>query len=325
MKISKVLHMFLISSLGIASILVSGYPQSGDTAARDWTISDVANPEQPGRQVDVRHDGTMVARFIYGEGQIKPYLHVFGVAGEQLTKGDPRGRFPHHRGIFIGWNHLHSDLGRFDLWHLNQGGRMTVAKIDRMDVTAEGATLVATVEWRGNATDSDPGELILTEQRTLTITRPRPDQTQIDASFQLHAARDLRLEGDLQHAGVHFRASQEVSEREGETYYLTAPESTVAGDNLQWCRFLFPVGQTWYSVQQMNAPGNPVEELSMRAYGRFGYFFKRTMARDETLTINYRFVVQPSEAPGQAPHLTPSQAKAARQQSTQLYTEFSGK
>ncbi|MDE0840467.1 MAG: hypothetical protein OSB41_15645, partial [Kiritimatiellae bacterium] len=48
------------------------------------------------------------AHFVFGEGQKKPFLHVYGKEGELLTNpgvgpdGKDTGRYPHHRGIYIG-------------------------------------------------------------------------------------------------------------------------------------------------------------------------------------------------------------------------------
>ena len=95
-----------------------------------WSIAEGPNKGGPGKQVLVSADGKPVARFVHGEGQFKPYLHVYGEEGELLTNagldaaGKAAGKYPHHRGIFIGWNKLTSDLGNFDLWHFNTGGMM---------------------------------------------------------------------------------------------------------------------------------------------------------------------------------------------------------
>ena len=54
-------------------------------AKADWKIVDKANPLGPGSAVDVLQGGKPVARLVYGEGQIKPFLHVFGTDGELVT------------------------------------------------------------------------------------------------------------------------------------------------------------------------------------------------------------------------------------------------
>lgn len=255
------------------------------------------NPDQPGRRIDILANDQLVARFIYGAEQLKPYLQLFDSDGVQITNDGLTGRFPHHRGIFIGWK-VESQLGSFDLWHMSNGGKMEVAEANA-SVSSDSATITALVDWRAGRADPDGNDLLIKEKRTLVISQPRNKVTQVDARFELTAIRPLALKGDLQHSGVHFRAANEVAEREKETMYLSAPEGVTRGSDIQWCRLFFPIGQKWHSALAMNAPSNPVEELSMRAYGRFGFFFKKPLDQDQTLTLNYRFLVSESKPPAQ--------------------------
>jgi hypothetical protein len=319
----------------------------------EWTLSQGANPDGPGKAVDIQFGGRKIARFIHGDGQFKPYLHVFGEAGELLTNGGldasgkPAGQFPHHRGIFIGWNKIASDLGTFDLWHFNNGGKMEVLQFDKLEGGKDSATLVATIAWRAGKKDDSGNDLLVTETRTLRISRPDGKTTQLDAHFRLKAARELTLGGDLQHAGIHFRASDEVSTRAKETSYVSDPEDketkgkdwtapapkkdkdgneikpavSVKGD-LNWCRLLFPIGERWYAATELNAPSNPVEELSWRDYGRFGFFFKRKLVAGESFDLNYRFFVEPAEAPAPNPRPSSEQIAKARTQAQTRYQEF---
>ena len=101
----------LLSALTLVAVISS--------ARADWAAKDDANPDLPGRKVDITQDGVLRARLIYGEGQIKPYLRVQGEEGDGLNEWSEKQQFPHHRGIYIGWNKIISDLGSFDLWHMN--------------------------------------------------------------------------------------------------------------------------------------------------------------------------------------------------------------
>lgn len=274
---------------------------------------------------DIVHDGKPVARFIHGQGQMKPYLHVFGESGELLTnggldkEGKPSGEFPHHRGIFIGWKVI-SELGTDDLWHMTRGCKMEVTKLEKSENSA-GATLAAEILWR-SARETNGSDVLIRETRRLVISRSAEKQTQIDASFVLKPERDLQLAGDLQHSGVHFRAANEVHTREKETSYLTEPEKDVKSNDLEWCRLLFPIGEKWYSALQLNAPTNPVEELSMRNYGRFGYFFKKDLKKRAPLELRYRFVVGESESPSEAGKPAPEQRAKWREDAQKLYDTF---
>lgn len=260
----------------------------------DWKATLRENPDGPGNAVDIIKNDRLVGRLVYGKGQIKPYLHVFGESGEALTNGgaDENGKaagaFPHHRGIFIGWK-IQSELGTDDLWHMTRGCKMELDKIEQATGGSDKARIVATVLWR-SARSTNGSDLLITERRDLAFSRAG-NKTQIDAVFTLAPARDLRLAGDLQHSGVHFRASNEVHGRTSETSYLTAPGGKSKGSDLQWCSLRFPVGTNFYSALQLNHPSNPVEELSTRNYGRFGYFFRKALVKGEPLTLKYRFLI----------------------------------
>ncbi len=66
---------------------------------------------------------------------------------------------------------------------------------------------------------------------------------------------------------------------------------------LKWARLVFPIGNRWYACTIFNAPTNPTEELSWRAYGRFGFFFRKELRKGESITVAYRFVIEPVNAP----------------------------
>ncbi len=300
------------------------------TVQGSWTLEDRENDEFPGRCVDIRQDGQIVARLIYGEGQYKPYLAVYGSEGERLTNpgmdanGEFAGRFPHHRGIFIGWNHIDSDLGRDDLWHLRSGEHMKLVSIDLAEGGDHGARLQATIHWLSSEKDSEGDNLLLVEQRLFNITR-EDGRTTIDTASVLRAARDLRLGGDLQHAGIHFRADKSVDDRRRETSYLWEPEDVhdhggrLVSDKMKWVNFLFPIGDRWYSVTQINPPVNSVEELSWRDYGRFGFFFTATLEAGEMISPVYRFIVEEAEAPEDGFKRSAAQQAAVREAAEAYY------
>jgi len=150
---------------------------------------DGENTNAPGRRVDIREDGRLVARFIYGSGQFKPYLHVFGENEELLTNpglgadGKPTGQFPHHRGIFIGWK-ITSDLAPTIFAHdqkLQDGG----AEVKTGHFSRAGRRVCdprRNILWRAGKKTS-PEAICFDETRTLSISRPHPKQTMIDATF----------------------------------------------------------------------------------------------------------------------------------------------
>ena len=308
---------FLLFPLTLLTVLAS--------ARADWAVKDDANPNLPGRKVDITQDGVLRARLIYGDGQMKPYLRVQGEEGDGLNEWSEKQTYPHHRGIFIGWNKIVSDLGSFDLWHFNNGGKMTLVKLEKLEGGKDSATLVATIEWRGGKQDPAGSNLLLTETRTLTVSRPTAQTTQVDAQFVLKPARDLTLGGDLQHAGIHFRASASMEKSKGDTTYVWEPDLSgqgrkVASKEMKWVRFTFPIGDRWYHASEFNAPTNPVEELSRRDYGRFGFFFTKALKNDETLTLKYRFLTELAEGVSAKP--TDEQRAAFRKAAQAQYDAF---
>ena len=266
----------------------------------EWTTH-LEEHQPSGQHIQVLNGGKPVAQFVFGEKQLKPYLHVYGPQGELLTEWNARQDFPHHRGIFIGWNKIESEIGTADLWHLNHGERMTLKEVKHTG-TATNATLIAKIEWHAQKTDDNGDSILIVETRRLDISQPAENKTQVDARFSLLAMRDVALNGDLQHAGVHFRGSHELTKRTKETKYLWEPDipgpgGKVVTNDFKWCRLIFPIGNNWYTATELNLPSNPTTELSWRDYGRFGFFFKQKMEWGDKLDLHYRFLTEPTAAP----------------------------
>ena len=94
-------HTFAMKQLLVFSLFLSLYVQAA------WTVKPAANPKAPGQGLAIAEDGKPVAHFVFGEGQKKPFLHVYGAKGELLTNpgvgpdGKDTGRYPHHRGFTL--------------------------------------------------------------------------------------------------------------------------------------------------------------------------------------------------------------------------------
>jgi hypothetical protein len=305
------------------------------SAQAEWSVKPASNPKAPGKGLAVAKDGKPVAHFVFGEGQKKPFLHVYGKEGELLTNpgagpdGKDFGQYPHHRGIYIGWRVI-SGGSQYDLWHIHKGEIMRVKQIKSAKASDSGVTIVADIEWRTGKVGKED-VLLLAETRTLTISKTG-DITQVDFHTELTAARDLTLGGDLQHAGCHFRAHTEVASKWKKfTSYLWEPEGKKAGNGKilskewKWNRLQFPIGKNWYSATQFNAPNQPVEELSWRDYGRFGFFFKKNLKKGEAQKLNYRFHIAPSEQPAMEsfpPQVSKEQSIRWRAAAQKAYTHF---
>ncbi len=303
-------------------------------AKAEWNVVEKANPLGPGSAVDVLQNGKPVARLVHGEGQIKPFLHVFGSGGELVTNpgldkaGKGAGLFNHHRGIFIGWNKVSSELGNYDMWHRGGPGqgRYDIVKFEN-SAHKNGGNIVAHIKWRATKKDDSGSDVIITERRIFKVSRPGDKYTQIDVSFELKAERDVSLGGDLQHAGVHFRAHTEVAKRNKETSYLWEPSEAKGGgrvihDKHQWARLLFPIGKRWYTAQEMNSPKNGVKELSWRDYGRFGYFLAKSLKKGDSLNLRFRFAIEETDEPANAPKQSEVQIKQSHKKCSQRYAAF---
>ncbi|HEY1066538.1 MAG TPA: DUF6807 family protein, partial [Pirellulales bacterium] len=118
----------------------------------------------------------------------------------------------------------------------------------------------------------------------------------------------ISLDGDPQHAGFHFRASNEVATKtKGETYYLRVDGKGKPGEtrnwpgqkehvNLPWNAMSFVVGGQRYTAVYLDRPENPKESrFSERDYGRFGSYFEYTITEEKPLAVDYRVWLQKGE------------------------------
>jgi hypothetical protein len=277
--------------------------------------ADVRDSQKKSEYYDLLVDGTRVVRYMQawdpGSPQrrfetYKPFHHVYD-GPQRLTNG-PDGeseyvakeiQYPHHRGIFIGWNKLVCEGKRYDFWHMQ-----TVAQVhQRHERGTSGnreASHVAVIHW------NDPdGEPVLVERRHVTARRLGGSTVVLlDFHSDLTAVRgDVVLDGDPEHAGVQYRAHNDVGtkRKEDTARYLFHAEGIdpKKDKDLPWAAMSYGLGGTRYWVQQMNHADNPKGGVysAYRDYGRFGAFFTDTIRKDQTLTLRYRFWIGRGETP----------------------------
>jgi hypothetical protein len=247
---------------------------------------------------DASSDGARVRSY-------KPFHHVFDPeTGTLLTKGDGGG-YTHHRGIFFGYNKItHGPESKLasDCWHCTGKSRQEHRAVLLRRAGAVAAIDRAAIDWIGG-----DGAKLLGETREIDVV-PVTGGTVIDFASRLVADAPVRLDGDPQHAGVHFRAANEVHEKtKGETYYLRPGVKAPPGGtrnwpadktwvNAPWHAASFVVGGRRHTVLRANRPENPGEaRMSERDYGRFGSYFEYELSPESPLLVGYRFWVQPGE------------------------------
>jgi hypothetical protein len=279
--------------------------------------------ETKGEHVDVMYGKRPVLRYVNKPHDpkahyltFKPFHQVFDPKDSQvmLSSGaynDPKdGLFPHHRGLFFGFNKISFEQDgkkvEADIWH---GTKDVFSTHDKMTSTEAGpvfAKHTAFITWHGPG-----GKTFAEELRTVTVYNV-PGGTMLDWSSELTTKLDkVRLDGDPQHAGFHFRATQEVSkETKDKTYYLRPDGKGEPGKfrnwdkdkkdpktiNLPWNAMCFETGGKKYTALRINHPDNPKETRgSERDYGRFGDYFEWDLTPKTPLKVKYRVWVQEGE------------------------------
>jgi hypothetical protein len=282
----------------------------------------IASPEQQfawkdaaGKNLTLSFAGKPVLRYMYERldastparraETYKVYHHVFDPAGDKLLTKGPGGLFQHHRGLFYGFNRCSYGKGKkADTWHCNGKAHQAHKEVEASEAGPVLGRHQVTIAWNGAA-----GEEFATEQRELTVYH-LPGGNLIEAASKLHAVElPLKVDGDPQHAGFQFRASQEVPNKtKKQTYYVRPDGVDVPGKfrnwpgdktqkNLPWAAVSFVLGDERFTCARLAHPSNPKPTMhSERDYGRFGsYFVSQIKDKDETIDINYRFWIQRGE------------------------------
>ena len=140
------------------------------------------------------------------------------------------------------------------------------------------------------------------EERSLTFSLRPDDSLQIDFRSVLSTEHDtLVLDGDPQHAGFQFRASNEVaSSTSKQTYYVRPKEgrdemgktknwpADKDMTNLPWKAQSVVVADQRHFTLYLDHPDNPKPSFySERDYGRFGSYFKTQAKPGQPVRIKY--------------------------------------
>jgi hypothetical protein len=295
-----------------ASLLVGACAVAADKPGFAWTDPD-------GKQPVLTYGGNKVLEYVrptfdpaqtppkkeaMANPTIKVYHHLYDESGKVRLTNGPDGQFPHHRGIFYGFNRVSYDGKQADVWHCRKGeSQQHVATVSH-DATAELGRHKVKVSWNGQ-----DGKPFAVEERELTVHAPKGGWL-VDFRSTLTTDRDkVRLDGDPQHAGFHFRANVEVEKTKAETYFVRPdgkgekgkevswePKGKTGPVNRPWTAMSFLVGGKRYTVVYLDHPDNPKEaRQSERTYGRVGTYFEYDLTKDKPLSVKYRLWVQEGE------------------------------
>ena len=253
----------------------------------------------------------------------KTFHHVYRPDGIALMTKGAGGLFPHHRGIFFGYNRIAYGENKADVWHCKKGESQThELSVERSGGTVFGRDLNV-IQWRGQ-----DGEPFATELRE-TTTRRIGDSVVIDFHSTIQSLVDTKIEfrGDPQHAGVQFRSSQDLPDHTKHlTFYIRPDGKAEPGEFRNWSSKknesevnLKHINLDWnaiclalpkdpksaegkltedqtdrFTVCYLDSPQNPKPaRFSERDYGRFGSYFEYDLNPKASFSVNYRFYIAP--------------------------------
>lgn len=236
----------------------------------------------------------------------KVYHHVFSPAADTLLTKGAGGQFPHHRGLFVGWNRTSDKSGHlWDFWHCPGQTHQRHERFLDQTATAAQGNMTAEIAWK-----ADEDTTIISERRQLTATPIRDQRDalawQLDWTSELRSQQgELRLEGDRQHAGFQMRAAQAVAEAQSARYIRPAAfpqdavavqvdDATMPGEHvdLGWFAMTFELDGLEHTMAYFEDPSLPKpSRYSERPYGRCGAFFTATLPADQPLRLRYRVLV----------------------------------
>ncbi len=299
--------------------LLAAEPAS-DAAIYQWH-------DTPGKHLELRFGDQRVLRYMYAAldesspqaryETYKVFHHLYDPSGKRLLTNGPTGDvpypestlYPHHRGLYYGFSLItYGDGKRADTWHCNQGeSQQHVEVLASAGGARQGQHRVA-IHWHGQ-----DGKAFAREERQLTA-RLTEGGTVVDfvSSLESVTGDKMHLDGDPQHAGFQFRATNQVAKTtKDQTYYLRIDGKGELGEmrnwnhldandpintectNRPWNASSFVVDDQRYTVLYLDHPGNPKPAYSSeRDYGRFGSFFVTDVMPGKPLVVRYRLWVQ---------------------------------
>lgn len=218
-----------------------------------------------------------------------------------ITKG-PGGLFPHHRGLFYGFNKIGLETDgkqvEVDTWHAKKAHQESRG----VKVAEAGPVFgrhVCEIAWINEV--AEPDSEFATEMREIVVFTAFK-QMGIQFSSRLKSnAGTVSLKGDPQHAGFQFRASQEVADvTKDQTYYIRPDGKAKPGEFRNWPDQKDHVDLPYHAMSfvlddrrltclRLDRKANPhPARFSERNYGRFGSYFEYQLEEDKPLEVKYQ-------------------------------------
>ena len=271
------------------------------------SFAELTFKDTKGKYLDVLNDGKVVTRYMYEhdtsteekhKATYKPYLHVFDAEGKApITKG-AGGKFPHHRGLFVGWSKIGYNGKIYDRWHM-KGGDMIHQEFTAQETDGvKTAAFASTVHWM-----DEKGEPFIKEDRRFAVLPKilgKDEICFIVMTTELTAIKgDVSLKGDPEHAGVQFRPADAVEKEKTEYLFPSGVKNVKREKDMPWAAENFVLGGKKYGVVHLNHPRNPKGTVysAYRDYGRFGAFFEKDIPKGESLEFAYGIYVVTGDLP----------------------------
>jgi hypothetical protein len=288
---------FLFSVAAALSLFAARPAVAAD--AKGFSLDD-----KPGQYLDILLDGKIVARYMDGHDTstkekrletYKPYLHVFDAEGkEPITQGAGGKQFPHHRGIYIGWQQMSVDGKKMNFWEMGSGD-IVHEKFSETKADADSATFTSLTKWVPTGSDKP----VVEETRTMTFHRaPAPARLIIDFTSTLKATTaEVKLDANAEHGGVQYRPAGDINQSETTYIYPKENADPHKDRDYPWVGETYTLRGKKYSVVEMSSPENPkpIQWSAYRNYGRFGALPKSELKPGQPLTLKFRFVIADGE------------------------------
>lgn len=270
-----------------------------------------------GETTELRFGNRSVLRYVYKalddsskenrELTYKVYHHLYDPSGKRLVTKGPGGLYPHHRGLYYGFNRISYGNGKkADTWHCTGDAHQSHQGFLATEAGPVLGRHRVAIHWHG-----PKKEVFAKEEREMTVYHV-PGGVLVEFASRLRSTvGKVQLDGDPQHAGFQFRADNEVADQVKQkqklTYYLRPDGAGQPGEtrnwpgdkghvNLPWNAMSFVLGGKRYTAAYLDHPSNPKEaRYSERDYGRFGSYFVFELDETKALEINYRLWLQEGE------------------------------